>query len=82
MGCLSNAIRVYNQMVLKKACTWNAIISSLANNGREEQALDMFKKMKGEGLCPNEVTFIAVLAACARAKLVEIGLELFQSIGW
>jgi len=44
--------------------------------------LDMFKKMKGEGLCPNEVTFIAVLTACARAKLVEIGLELFQSIGW
>jgi pentatricopeptide repeat protein len=79
-GCLSNAIRVYNQMVVKKVCTWNAIISSLANNGREEQALDMFKKMKGEGLCPNEVTFIAVLTACARAKLVEIGLELFQSM--
>jgi pentatricopeptide repeat protein len=80
VGCLSNAIRVYNQMMVKKVCTWNAIISSLANNGREEQALDMFKKMKGEGLCPNEVTFIAVLTACARAKLVEIGLELFQSM--
>ncbi|KAJ6295282.1 hypothetical protein OIU78_023324 [Salix suchowensis] len=80
VGCLSNAIKVYNQMVVKKSCTWNAIISSLANNGREEQALDTFKKMKEEGLCPNEVTFIAVLTACARAKLVEIGLELFQSM--
>lgn len=59
VGCLSNAIRVYNQMVVKKVCTWNAIISSLANNGREQQALDMFKKMKGECLCPNEVTFVA-----------------------
>ncbi|KAJ6673787.1 hypothetical protein OIU85_012763 [Salix viminalis] len=36
--------------------------------------------MKEEGLCPNEVTFVAVLTACARAKLVEIGLELFQSM--
>ncbi|KAB5513639.1 hypothetical protein DKX38_027545 [Salix brachista] len=80
VGCLSNAIKVYNQMVVKKSCTWNAIISSLANNGREEQALDTFKKMKEEGLCPNEVTFVAVLTACARAKLLEIGLELFQSM--
>ncbi|CAK7354318.1 unnamed protein product [Dovyalis caffra] len=80
LGCLSNAIKVYNQMVVKKVCTWNAMISSLANNGREKQALDMFKKMKEEGLCPNEVTFVAVLTACARAKLVEIGLELFQSM--
>ncbi|KAJ6354811.1 hypothetical protein OIU77_005419 [Salix suchowensis] len=80
VGCLSNAIKVYNQMAVKKICTWNAIISSLANNGREEQALDTFKRMKEEGLCPNEVTFVAVLTACARAKLVEIGLELFQSM--
>ncbi|KAJ6758790.1 hypothetical protein OIU74_025445 [Salix koriyanagi] len=48
VGCLSNAIKVYNQMVVKKICTWNAIISSLANNGMEEQALDTFKKMKEE----------------------------------
>jgi pentatricopeptide repeat protein len=43
------------------------MISSLALNGKEKQALDMFDKIKVEGWCPNEVTFVAALTACARA---------------
>ncbi|GAV69701.1 PPR domain-containing protein/PPR_2 domain-containing protein/PPR_3 domain-containing protein [Cephalotus follicularis] len=79
-GCLESAIRVFDRMMDREVCTWNAMISSLASNGREMQALDMFEKMEVEALCPNEVTFVAVLTACARAKLVDIGLELFQSM--
>lgn len=80
LGCLGYAIRVFNKMGAKQVCTWNALISSLALNGMEKQALDMFQKMRSGGLHPNEVTFVAVLTACARAKLVELGLELFQSM--
>ncbi|XP_010252470.1 PREDICTED: putative pentatricopeptide repeat-containing protein At1g10330 [Nelumbo nucifera] len=79
-GCLESATRVFNKMTVKEVCTWNAIISSLASNGREKQALDMFEEMRVEGLQPNEVTFVAVLAACARSKLVEMGLKLFRSM--
>lgn len=80
VGCFANAIEVFDQMVVKEVCTWNAMISALANNGRENQALDMFERMKEEGLRPNEVTFVAALTACARAKFVDFGLELFQSM--
>ncbi|KAF8409588.1 hypothetical protein HHK36_005666 [Tetracentron sinense] len=79
-GCLGNALKVFKRMVVKEVCTWNAMISSLASNGREKQALEMFEKMSVEGLHANEVTFVAVLTACARAKLVEPGLGLFQSM--
>ncbi|KAA8524711.1 hypothetical protein F0562_011134 [Nyssa sinensis] len=78
MGCLVYAMEVFSRIAVKEVCTWNAMISSLALNGNERQALDMFEKMKVEGLHPNEVTFVAVLTACAHAKLVELGLELFQ----
>ncbi|RVW97466.1 putative pentatricopeptide repeat-containing protein [Vitis vinifera] len=61
-------------------CTWNAMISSLACNGREKQALDLFEKMKMQGLCPDEVTFVAVITACARSKFVVLGLGFFQSM--
>ncbi|KAK4389052.1 putative pentatricopeptide repeat-containing protein [Sesamum angolense] len=58
---------------------WNSIDSILWENG-ESQALDMFEMMKTSALCPNEVTFVGVLSACARKKLVDFGLELFQSM--
>ncbi|XP_041006643.1 putative pentatricopeptide repeat-containing protein At1g10330 [Juglans microcarpa x Juglans regia] len=79
-GCLRDAVNVFDQMVFKEVCTWNAMMSSLASNGREMDALDAFEKMKVEGQHPNEVTFVAVLTACARGKLVELGLKLFKSM--
>nr|POF00023.1 putative pentatricopeptide repeat-containing protein [Quercus suber] len=79
-GCLRNAVNVFDQMVVKEVCTWNAMITALASNGREMEALDMFEKMKMKGQHPNGVTFVAVLTACARGKFVELGLKLLQSM--
>ncbi|KAL2489881.1 putative pentatricopeptide repeat-containing protein [Forsythia ovata] len=80
MGCLGYAMNMFNSMAVKEVCTWNSIICSLASNGRERQALDMFERMKARALQPNEVTFVGVLSACARAKFVDLGLALFQSM--
>ncbi|CAI0550818.1 unnamed protein product [Linum tenue] len=81
LGFLDKAVLVFNTIVFKEVCTWNALISAFANNGREKEAIHMFEKMiKVEGLHPNEVTFVALLTACARAELVEYGLKLFQSM--
>ena len=79
-GCLETSMKVFNQMLVREVCTWNAMISSLECNGREKEALDMFEKMKVEGVCPNEVTLVAVLMACARTKKMELGSEFFQSM--
>ncbi|KAI9177044.1 hypothetical protein LWI28_010364 [Acer negundo] len=79
-GCLESAMRVFNRMVFKEVFTWNAMIASLASNSRERDALDMFEEMKKQGVCANGVTFVVVLTACARANLVELGLQLFHSI--
>jgi pentatricopeptide repeat protein len=57
------------------------MISSLASNAREKEALDLFEKMKKlQGLKPNSITFVAVLTACARGGFVREGLELFESM--
>ncbi|GER34384.1 pentatricopeptide repeat-containing family protein [Striga asiatica] len=80
MGCLNYAFKVFDAMSVRKVCAWNAMICSLASNGRESQALDMFESMKSLGLCPNEVTYVGVLSACARKKLVDLGLDLFRSM--
>ncbi|KAF7822961.1 putative pentatricopeptide repeat-containing protein [Senna tora] len=81
MGCLNYAVSVFNQMDSREVCTWNAMISSLASNGREKEAMDMFEDMKAEGrLRPNSITFVAVLTACARGRFVREGLDLFGSM--
>ncbi|XP_028761652.1 putative pentatricopeptide repeat-containing protein At1g10330 [Neltuma alba] len=80
MGCLNYAVNVFNCMVSREVCTWNAMISSLASNGREEEALNMFEYMEAEGLRPNSITFVAVLTACSRGRLVKEGLDLFRSM--
>ncbi|PWA48838.1 tetratricopeptide repeat (TPR)-like superfamily protein [Artemisia annua] len=80
MGGLVYAMNVFRGMVHKEVCTWNAMIGALASNGKQKEALDMFDEMKSEGWRPNEVTFVAVLSACARAKFISTGLEIFDSM--
>lgn len=80
MGHLEYANAIFDMMLTKEVCSWNAMISSLALNGREKEALDMFTLMTGKQTRPNEITFVGVLSACARAKFVDLGLELFNSM--
>uniref|UniRef100_A0A7N0RIB3 Pentatricopeptide repeat-containing protein n=1 Tax=Kalanchoe fedtschenkoi TaxID=63787 RepID=A0A7N0RIB3_KALFE len=80
MGCLKLATQVFNDMACKAICVQNAMISALACNGHETDALDMFERMKLERQKPNEVTLVSVLTACAHAKLVPTGLEVFNSM--
>ncbi|CAL8139403.1 unnamed protein product [Prunus armeniaca] len=80
MGYVSSAANVFKKMVVTEVCTWNAMISALSLNGKVREALDLFEKMKRERLQPTAVTFVAVLTACGRGKLVNFGLELFRSM--
>ncbi|KAF6156566.1 hypothetical protein GIB67_000031 [Kingdonia uniflora] len=80
MGCMENTVKVFKGMVVKEVCTWNAMISSFASNGREKQSLAMFEEMRARGLQPNEVTFVVLLTACSRGKFVDLGLRIFHSM--
>lgn len=80
-GLLNYSALVFRLIQRMEVCTWNALISALACNGKEVEAVNMFDEMRAEKrLCPNHVTFVAVLTACSRGNLVELGLALFHSI--
>ncbi|AAD32883.1 putative pentatricopeptide repeat-containing protein [Arabidopsis thaliana] len=79
-GDLEMALTIFDQIRDKKVCAWNAIISALASNGRPKQALEMFEMMKSSYVHPNGITLLAILTACARSKLVDLGIQLFSSI--
>ena len=75
-GRVRCAFNVFHQMLHREICTWNAMIATLARNGDEARALDLFRKLGR----PNALTFVSALTACARAGLVDEGLGLFASM--
>ncbi|KAG4132327.1 hypothetical protein ERO13_D08G025700v2 [Gossypium hirsutum] len=72
-GNISNALPVFVNMTRRTVISWTTIISALAFHGLGTQALDMFSRMEMAQVKPNDITFIAVLSACAHVGLVNLG---------
>ncbi|KAF5205488.1 Pentatricopeptide repeat-containing protein [Thalictrum thalictroides] len=76
-GDVENAHKIFKEMPRRDKFTWTAIILGLAVNGHGQEALDLFCRMIGSSMIPDEVTYIGVLCACTHAGLVDEGRELF-----
>ncbi|KAJ3694463.1 hypothetical protein LUZ60_009943 [Juncus effusus] len=87
-GHLNSCENIFQMITNKEICTFNAMIYALACNSQETNALKLFDgmiskqgKIKSKSkLKPNHITFVAVLTACSRAGLVDLGLKLFHSM--
>ncbi|CAN6207215.1 unnamed protein product [Urochloa humidicola] len=79
-GCPEDARRAFAAAPERNVTTWTAAISGHGQLGRAAEALALFDRMADDGLRPNDVTFLAVLSACAHAGLVREGLRLFASM--
>lgn len=79
-GCLEEAKLVFERLPEKNVYTWAAVINGLAAHGYAKDAYNLFQNMLKSHVLPNEVTFIALLSACAHGGLVEEGKRLFLSM--
>ncbi|XP_065877866.1 pentatricopeptide repeat-containing protein At3g24000, mitochondrial-like [Euphorbia lathyris] len=79
-GCLEDAEALFNGLVLRDTVSWNIIISAYSQHGQGKKALEAFKMMLNEGIVPDELTFIGILAACSYIGLVEEGKKFFDSM--
>ena len=79
-GSLERAIITFRSIPKRDVALWTAMISGLAFHGRGAEALLLFQEMQSDGMVPNELTFIAVLTACAHAGLVDSGCTIFESM--
>ncbi|KAK6139411.1 hypothetical protein DH2020_026849 [Rehmannia glutinosa] len=77
-GRLDLAWDIFEKIKEKEVFCWNAMIGGLAMHGRADDAIDLFLKMQRDNIVkPNDITFIALLNACAHAGLVHEGLKYF-----
>ncbi|KAJ7295918.1 hypothetical protein O6H91_Y155500 [Diphasiastrum complanatum] len=79
-GCLENAREVFDNMHERDVVSWNAMISGSALQGLGKEALTLLEQMQREGMKPNDVTYLSVLAACSHSGLVHEGRHLFDSM--
>lgn len=85
-GCLRLARIVFDQMPVRNVITWNVLIMAYGMHGKGEEALELFRRMTAEEgsnrkvIRPNEVTYIAVFAACSHSGMVDEGLHLFHTM--
>ncbi|KAI4306045.1 hypothetical protein L6164_029357 [Bauhinia variegata] len=76
-GQLKRSRQLFNLLEEKDAICWNVMISGYGMNGNAELALELFQQMEISNVKPNELTFLALLSACAHSGLVEEGKYLF-----
>ncbi|KAL2254589.1 UNVERIFIED_CONTAM: Pentatricopeptide repeat-containing protein, chloroplastic [Sesamum indicum] len=59
----------------RSVLSWNAIIGAYVQNGCDLEALTLFKSMmENYDCCPNHVTMVSVLSACAEIGDLDLGM--------
>ncbi|KAG9459220.1 hypothetical protein H6P81_003728 [Aristolochia fimbriata] len=72
-GAVDEARNEFDKMPQRDIVAWSAMIAGYAQNGRSEEAIELFEQMKFRNFKPNEVTLVSVLSACAQLGSVETG---------
>ncbi|CAN1159395.1 Pentatricopeptide repeat-containing protein At1g11290, chloroplastic [Linum perenne] len=77
-GSIEEASKAFLEMSSRTVVSWTTMISSFAQLGRSQQALQLFEDMRLAGVKPNHLTFMGALAACSHAGMVDEALSYFQ----
>ncbi|KAG9132205.1 hypothetical protein Leryth_017072 [Lithospermum erythrorhizon] len=83
-GCLDLARNVFDCLPIRNVITWNVMIMAYGMHGKGEEALELLRMMVEEpndaNIKPNDVTFIAIFAACSHSGMVDEGRQLFYKM--
>ncbi|CAM6113259.1 unnamed protein product [Calypogeia fissa] len=79
-GRLLDARRVFDELEAKDVVTWTIMIAGFAKNDHAQFALELFNRMRQEGVKPDAVTYLSILEACASPLALEWGKEVHASI--
>ncbi|PON76476.1 Pentatricopeptide repeat [Parasponia andersonii] len=79
-GCIDPALQLFNQMLERDVISWSTMIGGLANHGKAQKAIELFREMERAKIEPNAITFLGLLSACAHAGYWSEGLKYFNSM--
>lgn len=91
-GCLEEARRVFDLMPVRSTISWGAMSAGYLQGGHGLCALELYDKMQGNRVKPDNGTYVSVLKACASTgclakgkiiheQIVDAGLKLDTMLG-
>ncbi|KAF7822352.1 pentatricopeptide repeat-containing protein [Senna tora] len=79
-GALIEACLLFDEMVIRDAVSWNAIIAAHEQNKEVGKTLPLFVSMLQSAMEPDEFTYGSILKACAGQKNLNCGMEIHGRI--
>ncbi|KAG8050997.1 hypothetical protein GUJ93_ZPchr0009g529 [Zizania palustris] len=75
-GSLEKASIVFEKIKDRNVVSWNAMIANLVQNEAGTEAFRFVTEMQKCGECPNSITLVNVLPACARMASLKTGKQI------
>ncbi|KAI5079097.1 hypothetical protein GOP47_0006768 [Adiantum capillus-veneris] len=79
-GLLEDAQAVVDGLPVQDIFSCNSLLLAFTEQGLDYNALDCVEKMQVEGVSSNAFTFVCILKACGRQRLIEKGLWIHAEI--
>ena len=79
-GLVTEAQIMFDKLQNRDVVSWTTLIIGYVEQGYGEEAIECFERMQLEGVCPNYVTFIAILKACGSMGVIDKGIEIHTEI--
>mgnify|MGYP000140803485 CR=1 FL=1 len=79
-GRLEDAKAMLERSPERSISTWTTLIAGYARHNDYLSALALLNEMQKEGLKPNTITYISLIAACSHVGLIDDGCHYFNSV--
>ncbi|KAG6478388.1 hypothetical protein ZIOFF_061830 [Zingiber officinale] len=74
-GMVEDSKKLFDEMEEKDSISWTTMVTGLTQNGLEQQAVDLSRAMRAEGVCMDQFTFGSILTACGGLSALELGKQ-------
>ncbi|XP_002979178.2 pentatricopeptide repeat-containing protein At3g12770 [Selaginella moellendorffii] len=79
-GSLEDVKLIFETLSRGDVVSWSAVILAYARTGHGRKALELFRDMNLEGVCPNDVTLTSILHACSHTGLLHDARSYFLTM--
>lgn len=79
-GKLDEVRQLFEKLPKRDVISWNTMIACYVQLGMPREALNLFRKMKLDGVTPDEITMLSLVSACSKLGDLEMGEKLHHYI--
>lgn len=74
-GNLDDARRGFDQIQEPDVVLWTTMIGGYAQNGENDEALSLYRRMELTGVSPNDLTMVSILRVCSSLPSLDLGRQ-------